>query len=136
MNKDKVCNPMPADDLVYTGHYIDHELVENIEDDCDGRMARKKAGKPMRFLLTIGGAGAQREIFEAIIKHLIPSIKAGKASLYINVGDYKGVREYLLQQIPEMKNLSTEHFDKFEIVKFCSEDALTGRCRRNSWILS
>ena len=33
MNKKQVCNPMPADSLVYTGHYIDHELVSNIESD-------------------------------------------------------------------------------------------------------
>jgi hypothetical protein len=126
MNKDKVCNPMPADDLVYTGHYIDHELVSNIKADCDARIARKAEGKPMRFLLTIGGAGAQREIFEAIIKHLIPSIKAGKAALYVNVGDYKGVWDYLLQQIPEMKELSTEHFNEFDASSKFAEDALTG----------
>ena len=70
MNKDKVLNPMPADSLVYTGHYIDHELVSNIEKDCEARKARKDAGAPMRFFLTIGGAGAQREIFVQIIKFL------------------------------------------------------------------
>lgn len=63
MNGDEVCKEMPNEDLVYTGHYIDHELVSNIEADCDARMARKAKGVPMRFLLTIGGAGAQKEIF-------------------------------------------------------------------------
>ena len=74
MNKDKVCKPMPKDSLVYTGHYIDHELVSNIEADCAARIRRKESGKPMRFLLTIGGAGAQKEIFAAIIKYLLPFI--------------------------------------------------------------
>ena len=87
MNKKKVCNPIPKSELVYTGHYIDHELVSNIEADCGARIKRKKANKPMRFLLTIGGAGAQKEIFAAIIKHLLPYIREGKALLYINVGD-------------------------------------------------
>ena len=68
MNKDKVCSPMPEGSLAYTGHYIDHELVTNIESDCQARKDRKSSGKPMRFLLTIGGAGAQQEIFSAIIK--------------------------------------------------------------------
>ena len=67
MNKKKVCKAMPEESLVYTGHYIDHELVSNIEADCAARIARKEAGKPMRFLLTIGGAGAQKEIFAASI---------------------------------------------------------------------
>jgi hypothetical protein len=36
MNKDKVNKPMPSDSLVYTGHYIDHEIVQGIEADWTG----------------------------------------------------------------------------------------------------
>lgn len=126
MSKDAVCNPMPNDDLVYTGHYIDHELVSNIEADCQARIDRKKNGKPMRFLLTIGGAGAQKEIFAAIIKYLLPDIKANKASLYVNVGDYKNVWADLLNEIPEMKEISTEHFNEFDKTTKFAEDALSG----------
>ncbi len=50
MNKDKVCSPMPEGSLVYTGHYIDHELVTGIESDCDARKQRRADGKPMRSL--------------------------------------------------------------------------------------
>ncbi len=114
MAKNKVCNPMPENSLVYTGHYIDHELVENIEADCRARVERKANGKPMRFLLTIGGAGAQKEIFAEIIKHLLPLIKEKRAALYVNVGDYKNVWDALLNEIPEMKALSTEHFDNWQ----------------------
>lgn len=124
MNKDAVNKPMPDGALVYTGHYIDHELVSNIEADCKARMERKAAGKPMRFLLTIGGAGAQKEIFAAIIKYLIPYIREQKAALYVNVGDYKNVWEALLQEIPEMKSLSTEHFDYWEETEGFAQKAL------------
>ena len=126
MNKNKVCKPMPNDDLVYTGHYIDHELVSNIEADCKRRMDRKAKDEPMRFLLTIGGAGAQKEIFAAIIKYLLPVIKLKKAALYVNVGDYKNVWNDLKKEIPEMAHIATEHFDDFaECTKF-AEDALDG----------
>ena len=114
MNKKKVCSPMPQKDLVYTGHYIDYELVSQIEADCKARLDRKANNKPMRFLLTIGGAGAQKEIFAEIIKYLIPYIKKGKALLYINVGDYKNVWDQLVEEIPEMKALKTEHMDNWE----------------------
>lgn len=114
MNKDKVCSPMPEESLVYTGHYIDHELVSNIEADCAARIKRKNDGKPMRFLLTIGGAGAQKEIFAAIIKYLLPFIKKNKAALYVNVGDYKNVWDDLLKEIPDMKAVATEHFDNWK----------------------
>lgn len=126
MQGKKVCNPMPAGDLLYTGHYIDWELVDNIEVDCEKRVQRKESGAPMRFLLTIGGAGAQKEIFAEIIKYLLPLIREKKAALYVNVGDYKNVWTELMTQIPEMKEFSTEHFDNWdETVRFAG-DALEG----------
>lgn len=125
MNGKKVLNPMEADDIAYTGHYIDHELVSNIPKDCDLRVARAKEEKPMRFLLTIGGAGAQREIFEAIIKHLLPMIKEKKAALFINVGDYLNVWKELEQSIPELKEAKT-FFDAWEDTKKFAEEAIEG----------
>ena len=124
MAKKQVLSPMPSDSLVYTGHYIDHELVSNLASDCDARIARKENQKPMRFLLTIGGAGAQKEIFAAIIRYLIPFIKDGKAALYVNVGDYKNVWDALITEIPEMKALSKEHFDCWEETAAFAESAL------------
>ena len=124
MNKKKVNNPIPDRKIVYTGHYIDHEIVSGIESDCDARIKRKKENKPIRFLLTIGGAGAQKEIFAGIIKHLLPSIKEGKVVLYINVGDYKNVWDDLCEKVPEMKKVSHEHFDDFNETKLFAENAL------------
>ena len=127
MQGKEVLKPMGEKDLVYTGHYIDHELVSNIEVDCERRRARKAAGEPMRFLLTIGGAGAQRETFAQIIRFLLPAIRKGRAALYVNVGDYRNVWEQLLEQIPEMKELSTEHFDNWSQTQEFAETALTGK---------
>ncbi len=126
MKKGDICKPMGQEDLVYTGHYIDHELVANIEADCAARKQRKAEKKAMRFLLTIGGAGAQKEIFAAIIRHMIPMIKEEKAVLYVNVGDYKNVWEDLIQEIPEMKALSTEHFNDWADTENFAKEALTG----------
>ena len=126
MDGDKVLNPMPADSLKYVGHYIDHELVSNIVTDCARRMARKSSGKPMRFLLTIGGAGAQKEIFAAIINELMPDIKSGKAALYVNIGDYKNVWEDLKKMVTGIEGTAKTHFNDWdETRKFC-EDALEG----------
>ena len=80
----------------------------------------------MRFLLTIGGAGAQREIFAAIIRYLLPAIREDRAALYVNVGDYRNVWEELLREIPGLKNAATEHFDDWENTKQFAEAALDG----------
>ncbi len=122
-----VLKPMPEKDLVYTGHYIDHELAANIEADCEARVRRKEKGEPLRFLLTIGGAGAQKEIFAAIIKHLLPAIREKKAALYVNVGDYQNVWRELLLEIPQMQALAEEHFNDWAAARQFAEEALTGR---------
>jgi hypothetical protein len=124
MNKKKILNPMPAEDICYTGHYIDHELVANIEADCEARIQRGKNKKAVRFLLTIGGAGAQREIFAEIIKYLIPHIKAGRAVLYVNVGDYKNVWEELTNEIPQLSDMSVAHFNQWSETEKLANDAL------------
>ena len=126
MRGQEVLQAMPADALLYTGHYIDDELVRNVEADCQARLERKLRGKPMRFLLTIGGAGAQKEIFAAIIQHLLPMIESGKAALYVNVGDYRGVWDELVRQIPALSSLAAEHFDDWAETRRFAADALTG----------
>ena len=130
MEKKKVLNPMPEDSLVYTGHYVDHELVSNVESDCAKRLARKEQGAPMRFLLTIGGAGAQKETFAAILNHLMPAIQSGKAAVYVNIGDYKDVWGYLEQSVPGLSQVSKTHFGNWEeTCDFCQsaiEGTVTG----------
>ena len=124
MNKNRVCKPMPNNDLIYTGHYVDDEIVKNIKSDSKKRMKRKKDKKPMRFLLTIGGAGAQKEIFEAIIKHLLPAVKKDQAAIFVNVGDYRNVWDELVASIDGMKDVSTEHFEDFAAASEFSAEAL------------
>ena len=114
---DKILKPMGDKDLVWTGHYIDHELVSNIEADCANRIARAKDGKPIRFLFTIGGAGAQGEFFASIIKTLIPYVKKNKACIYLNCGDYENVWTMLKNMIPEFADSSVPvktHFNNWK----------------------
>lgn len=99
---DKILNPMSDEDIIYTGHYIDDEIVKNIESDCKHRIARAKKGEPIRFLLTIGGAGAQGDFFAKIIQILLPYIKDKKACLYINCGDYMNVWELIKKNVPAL----------------------------------
>jgi hypothetical protein len=126
MRGKEVLKPMPRESLVYTGHYIDHELTANIEGDCAARLERKRAGMPMRFLLTIGGAGAQREIFAAVLRHLLPAVRDRRAAVYVNVGDYREVWDYLLREVPGLREQSRTHFgDWADTRSFCAS-ALAG----------
>ena len=129
MRGKEVLKPMPGESLVYTGHYIDHELTGNIEADCEGRLARKASGEPMRFLLTIGGAGAQRELFAAILRRLLPSVRQGKASVFVNIGDYREVWDYLSSAVPGLGEIAETHFGNWQETCSFSNETLTGTVR-------
>ena len=121
-----VLKAVPAGALVYTGHYIDHELVANIEADCEKRLRRKSEGAPMRFLLTIGGAGAQKEIFAAILSHLMPAIREKRAAVYVNVGDYRQVWTWLCDNVRGLSDVSTVRFYDWGAARAFAEGAIDG----------
>ena len=104
------------------------EKISNIEADCEARLARMREGAPRRYLLSIGGAGAQQKLFEDIICHLLPDIRAGKAMLLVNTGDHFEVWDSIAAHIPELKGLYTTHFDDYEAAKAFLEkgEGLTG----------
>ena len=94
--------------------------MSNIEADCRKRVERAKHGEARRWLMSVGGAGAQREIFVGIIRKLLPQIRQGRAVLFVNVGDHSRVWNELMEEIPEMRRLVTEHFNDFrEVSAFC-----------------
>jgi len=117
MDKKRQLKPMPRGTLYDVGHYVDHELVENIEADCRARLERMEKGEPRRYFLSIGGAGAQQRLFEDIIRHLLPQIRAQKAMLLINTGDHFEVWDSILAHIPELQALAGTHFDDYEAAK-------------------
>ncbi len=116
MQKKDILKPMPHDALVYTGHYIDWELLESLESDCADRIERSKTQQPIRYLLTVGGAGSQFDLFLGILKTLIPLVEQDEAIVYINVGDHKHVYEELIKAIPSLK-AADRHFNDYAGLK-------------------
>ncbi len=128
MDKKRSLKPMPAGDIIYTGHYVDHELVANLESDTAFRADRVKNGKAKRYLLTVGGAGAQQALFADIIKALLPDIQAGKAALFINVGDHKNVWESLKKSVPELEQAKV-FLNAYDKAKAYAEAAVSGEVK-------
>ena len=124
MDKSRILKPMPKGSLFFTGHYIDHELVSNIEEDNARRIARLEKGEGRRYLLTIGGAGAQREIFTGIIKVLIPQIRKNKATLFVNLGDHYEAWKAIRAALPDISDIVHEHIDSFDETAAFAESAL------------
>jgi hypothetical protein len=114
MDGKKILKSIPDKQLYEVGHYIDHELVVNLDGDCEKRLDRIKNSKSKRILLTVGGAGAQKEIFAEIIRNLIPRVKEKKAAIYINVGDHKDVWDGLCEEISELSSMSQKYFNDWD----------------------
>jgi len=126
---DRILQPIPADTIHQVGHFIDHELVSNIEKDCADRLSRAGAGEPRRFLISMGGAGAQRELFKAVIAHLAPHVEANQAALFVNLGDHRQHLDWLLSQLGPYRNLIQIHLtweSTTELVEAIRSGSATG----------
>ena len=110
----KPLKPMPDGDLYRVGHYIDHELVANIEHDCAKRIERIDSGAPVRFLMTVGGAGAGGDLYLAMAKHLLPYVKQGKAQLMINFGDHLTMWNVFKKELPELTSSARIFFNDYK----------------------
>jgi len=90
---------IPESQLRMVGRYVDHELLKDLEEDDRDRVARAGGAAPLRFLLTVGGAGAGYSQFLSMVKHLLTHVNAGRASVFINCGDHKDVLEKLRKDL-------------------------------------
>lgn len=126
MDASRQLKPMPLESLRYVGHYVDHELVANAERDCAARKARLLGGKPMRWLISVGGAGAQQDLFAAIIERLLPYVCTDQATLLVNVGDHRDVWDALAKRVAGLEDLAQCHFGNFSETARLAEDALDG----------
>ena len=103
---------LSSKDLKMVGCYVDHELLVNLEKDNKARKERISSGRPIRVLMTVGGAGAGYDLYKSMIVHLLPYVKEKKVAIFINFGDHKTVYEKLMKDLPELK--CKEYFNKYE----------------------
>ena len=111
---------LSSKDLKMVGCYVDHELLVNLEDDNKRRKERLASSRPVRILMTVGGAGAGYSLYKSMIVHLLPYVKEGKVTIFVNFGDHKNVYEQLLKDLPELK--CHEYFNKYEELKALVKD--------------
>ncbi len=111
----KPLNGIPESDIKMVGRFVDHELLVNLEKDNAKRLERAKNGKPMRFLLTVGGAGAGFKSFLETVKRLTPYVKANKAAVFINFGDHKDVY-FKMQKALKIDGVK-EYFNEYAKLK-------------------
>lgn len=115
-----VTDCLPQNELLEAGHYIDYEIVSTIECDCRKRLERCRNGSPRRFLLTMGGAGAQAQRFANIIRTCRHSVESDKAAFFVNMGDHKGRWAELKKELDRDNIEYTMHSDWEQTKQFVS----------------
>ena len=117
----KPLNGIPESDLKMVGCYIDHELLVNLEEDNKLRKERIAKGKPLRILMTVGGAGAGFDMFLAMVKHLVKYVKEDRVALFINFGDHVDVYNKLCKKIKDIKTVN--YFNQYADLKKFVKDS-------------
>lgn len=114
---------LPRGMIEETGHYVDWELVASIDRDCDMRLRRMKGGEPRRFLLTMGGAGAQSKRFAQIILSCRQHTAEHRAAFLVNMGDHDGRWQELKERLESENVQYTMHNDWNDTRRFVTEAA-------------
>ena len=117
-------NGIPEDMLYNVGCYVDHELLCNLKEDNELRKKRVKSGKPIRILMTVGGAGAGFKQFLSMVKHLLPFVKEKKVALFINFGDHLSVYEKLVKKLGDIE--CKKYFNEYGKLKTLVKDIREG----------
>ncbi len=123
---------IPDNDLFEVGHYVDHEIVSNVEQDCERRIWRQNAKAPVRFLLTVGGAGAGGDLYVDMTKHLLEHVKAGRASVIINFGDHLSMWDVFKKKIPGIEKITKTYFDDYAGLRDFADAYVNGDANWNA----
>lgn len=96
---------VPPEELKLVGHWIPKDLVEGIPDACQRRTARAQSNprKPLRLLIPVGGAGAQRRFVTNLVRALGPYVKKGKVQLFLNAGDHEHMRKAFIGALDDQR---------------------------------
>lgn len=115
--------PIPAEDITLAGHYVDHEIVANLESDTAARMERIEKGQPRRILVSVGGTGVQGELAIEVVRHFASELREGSLALYLNAGDHRDIAGLLQVELDEQGIVTALHDDWAETASFAEKAA-------------
>lgn len=90
---------VPPSEIRLAGAWCPQNLVDNIPADCEARKQRALQGAPIRLLLPVGGAGAQRKFVSAFVCALSERVKAGAVNLFLNAADHPHMKSAFVEAL-------------------------------------
>lgn len=123
MSNNPVLQSIPESELVYTGRYVDHLMIQHLERDCEKRLQRAKTRAALRWLISFDDFTLNKDLLKPVLIKLLDLEKEGKAILFINIGKHTELWEQLKTDIAELRMWAIEYFpNDYAFVKnFCQE---------------
>ncbi|GBF51692.1 hypothetical protein LPTSP4_32300 [Leptospira ryugenii] len=109
---------VPKENLAYAGHWVSRDIAHNAESDTLTRIRRIDERKKRRFLIPIGGAGAQKGFIQELIALSKSALLDRDFHFWINTGDhtkvFNALEEFLnTHKIPFRSVLTWEQLNEF-----------------------
>lgn len=115
---------VPKESLAVAGHWVSHALASKAIPMSEARIARAEKKLKRRFLLPIGGAGAQKNYLFGMLDGLKDKLNKQKLHLWVNIGDHVGLLAELKEKL-EQSQITHQFVEGNEaLMNFCKARSL------------
>lgn len=124
----------PASSLRMAGHWVSSDICLNTIPDCEARIARcNKLELPRRFLIAVGGAGAQQSFLVDLLEGLSTLLHAKQIRIYINCGDHKHIAAAVVTKLKKL-GLEWDAVNTSEQTEeLCQREPLSALAEPDGW---
>lgn len=124
----------PASSLRVAGHWVSSDICLNTVKDCEARIARcKDPSIPRRFLIAVGGAGAQKSFLEELLQGLAEKLKQKKLRIYINCGDHVHIADAVVKKLSSLGLEYNEINTTAGVEELCKKEPLASHTEPADW---
>jgi len=124
----------PSANLRFAGHWVSSELCRMATEDSKARMARcMNPDLPRRFLIAVGGAGAQRAFLEELLRGLAEILRKKRIRIYLNCGDHKHIGDAVEAQLKKLGLDWNEINTSEQTEEMCRKEPLNAIAEPKGW---
>lgn len=114
----------PSHSLFLAGHWVSSDLCINAVPDSKARLGRLEKNLPRRFLIAVGGAGAQRAFLEELLQGIAGLLREKRIRIYLNCGDHGHIADAITAKLQALGLEFNQVTSNDGTVALCKKKAL------------